>query len=179
MLKISSLSEKIIEEIEKREEELERLVRSSAVLEDQRWFYPLLAGHFEEAIQKASDPKIIKILEEIKEKIDAPLGPIDDFTWVISIHHSNLRKRNLRKNMGFLDFIKSMKSLAATIKKKNLWVKFNTTYTPSGFSLSGFIVSSEDIENKGVFDVNVKGRAYSKSEVEDLLEVIFQRVTFG
>jgi hypothetical protein len=179
MLKLSSFAQKILEEVEKREAELENLVRRSAILEDQRWFYPLLAGHFEKAIQKASDPKIKDIIEEIRSNVDEGLDPIDDFTWVISVHHKKLRKRNLRKNMGFLDFIKSMKKLASDIKKKGLRVKFNTTYTPNGFSLSGFMVSETDMDDKGVFDVNVKGNAYSKSEVEDLLEVIFQRVSFN
>ena len=179
MLKLSSFAQKILEEVEKREAELENLVRRSAILEDQRWFYPLLAGHFEEAIQKASDPKVKDIIEEIRSNVDEGLDPIDDFTWVISVHHKKLRKRNLRKNMGFLDFIKSMKKLASDIKKKGLRVKFNTTYTPNGFSLSGFMVSETDMDDKGVFDVNVKGNAYSKSEVEDLLEVIFQRVSFN
>jgi len=179
MLKLSSFAQKILEEVEKREAELENLVRRSAILEDQRWFYPLLAGHFEEAIQKASDPKVKDIIEEIRSNVDEGLDPIDDFTWFISVHHKKLRKRNLRKNMGFLDFIKSMKKLASDIKKKGLRVKFNTTYTPNGFSLSGFMVSETDMDDKGVFDVNVKGNAYSKSEVEDLLEVIFQRVSFN
>lgn len=179
MLKLSSFGQKVLEEFEKREAELETLVRRSAILEDQRWYYPLLAGHFEEAIQKASDPKIKDIIEEIKASVDVGLDPIDDFTWVISVHHKKLRKRNLRKNMGFFDFIKSMKKLSSDIKKKGLRVKFNTTYTPNGFSLSGFIVSETDMDDKGVFDVNVKGSSYSEKDVEELLEVIFQRVSFS
>jgi len=178
MFKISSLSEKIVEELERREAELERLVRSSAVLEDQRWFYPLLAGHFEEAIGNSSDPKIIKIIEEIRSVVDSGLEPLDDFTWVISVQHKKLRKRNLRKQMGLLEFIKSMKSLVSQINKKSLRVQFNTLFTPSGFSLSGFIFS-EDMKDKGVFDVNVKASSYSKKEVGELIEIIFERVTFS